>query len=157
MANNKSVKPYPFKELKKGPHDTISKIQFERWQAILFSQIRKDANWYNLIGKEWGRKTVKDRGLTKPQWGQSVAQQCTYIDNCLSHISHYGPTHLSREMIRDATSLKHIWEAISDWAQIKTTGKSHLTYYDARRSYDPETISQQDFFHKLLHTKKTAS
>ena len=83
-----------------------------------------------------------------------MAQQCSDIDKCLSHISHYGPTHLSREINRDTTSLNYIWDVIRDWAQIEATGKSHLTYYEVRRSYDPETMSHQDFFHKLLHAKE---
>ena len=83
-----------------------------------------------------------------------MSQQCSDIDKCLLHISHYGPTHLSREINRDATNLNYIWDTIRDWAQIEAIGKSHLTYHDVRISYDPETISHQDFFHKLLHIKE---
>ena len=129
-------------------------MQFERWQAILLNQIRKDANWACLVNMEWAKKAAKNRGLTKIRQGQTVAQQCSDIDKCLSHISHYGPINISREINKDATSLNYMWNAIWDWAQIKTIRKPHLTYHDIRRSYDPETISHQDFFHKLLHAKE---
>ena len=88
--------------------------------------------------------------MTRTNSGPAVLRH----DECLSHISHYGPTHLYREINRDATSLKYIWDTIRDWAQIEITGKSHLTYYDVRRSYKLETISHQVFFHKLLHAKE---
>jgi hypothetical protein len=66
MANNtKSVKPFPIKDLKKGPHNTISETQFERWQTVLLNQIRKDANWAYLVNFELSRNIVSNRGITE--------------------------------------------------------------------------------------------
>ena len=56
MADRKNIKPTQIEDLKKGPHDLITENQFERWQAVILTHIKKDTKLgssdNSRIGKE---------------------------------------------------------------------------------------------------------
>ena len=82
-----------------------------------------------------------------------ATQHCSDINRCLEYISHYSPIHIQRDIQCTATSLADVWKKIRAWAEIQTTGNSHLTYYHVKRSFNHDTISYTDFYYKLHHTK----
>jgi hypothetical protein len=150
-----SMKPKPIEDFKAGPHDTISEAQYERWQGVVLSNIRKHEKWSPLVVKQWTKKSTVNRGITvNDDSGQTPAVQAGHIDSLLQFVSHYGPAALQREIQTRSPSLEAVWKLIKTWAGIKSTGTSHQAYYHAKKSYDPTTISHTDFYYKLVNAKE---
>ena len=152
-GSTKNIKPTQIEELKKWPHDLITENQFERWQAVILTLITKDTNWAPLITQVWANKSVANRNLNDKE-GRTATQKCSDVNECFEYISHYGPVHIQRDIQCTATSLANVWKRIRAWAEIQTTGNSHLTYYHVKRSFDHGSFSYTDFYYKLLHTKE---
>ena len=150
-----SMKPKPIEDFKVGPYDKITEAQFDRWQGVLLSNVRKHDKWAPLIAKQWNKKSTVNRGIVNNDaQGQTPAVQAGHIDSLLQYISHYGPAVLQREIQSRCLSLDNVWKLIRTWAGIKSTGITHQAYYQAKKSYDPTTISYTDFYYKLMNAKE---
>ena len=140
-------------DCKSGPLDKISEAVYKRWKGIMLANIKKNAKFLPFLSATWEKPTVENRGQVN---GENITaqQKAADIDALLAHISHYGPAALQRDITKRCKSLSNVWKDIRTWAGLKSTGNNLLAYYQARRSWNPDTISPVDFYYKLFNSKE---
>ena len=154
LSHTKTYKPKSIKNLELWPRGTLTNTQFETWQTILLSHIKKDINWARLMKRTWRKKSVENRGITEVQNGCLTSQQCTDIDRCLAFISQYSPNYLTNDIIWLSTSLDYVWDTIREWVQWEMTWKPQSSHHTVERNLNTELHSYQVLYDSLLQAKQ---
>lgn len=113
----------------------------------------KGHKFHISIDRKLGSLSVPNQGLVT-RVGCAADRCYTDVKNILAYISHYGPTTLHRDIQHRSVSLDNMWEKIKTWPGIQSTGNSHHTYYDIRRSFKHYTILYTDLYYKLFNAKE---
>ena len=151
MAKIGQIKPFRIEEKKEGPLNKVSEVSFTKWRGCMLANIKKEEKWHPFLTSEWSAKKTTNRGLD----GAEAAANSLLIDAMLEYVSQYAPNCLYRDITLRSKSLEAVWTLVRDWAGLKTVGSYHQTYYQVRRSYDPNgDVSAVDFFFELRNAKE---
>ena len=100
-------KSYPLEECKSSPHDKITEPEFERRKGVILANIKRNPKFLPLIAISWQKSSVTNRGKEDDDL-TTAAEKSQQIDALLSHVSHYGPSALQRDITKRFTSLENV-------------------------------------------------
>ena len=156
------LKPFRIED-RKDANNRVSETTANKWKGSVLQNIRKEPRWVPLLDLVWRPKKVPNRGL-EPRPAQEgppavpevpAAAIAADVDSMLEYISQYAPNSLYRDITVRSTSLNNVWDTVRKWAGLKTAGCLHQSYWQVKRSFDPNgDITPTDFYFLLRNAKE---
>jgi len=134
-----------------GKNETIN--SFESWKGHLLYLLNTDKNFapFLISGKSWEKK-----GRNNPLRGLANEQEVVNLELMLGQIANFCSVISRNTILRNSTSLDHVWQHIRAHYGFQTSGSNFLNLCDLRLENDerPEDLFQriQSFFEFNLLT-----
>ena len=151
ISNNISMAGRTRKQWDLSKNETIS--SFESWKGHLIYTLSLDQNFVPFLvsGKTWEKK-----GKHNPLRGLANEQEVVKLELLLGQIANFCSVISRNTILKNSTSLEHVWQHIRTHFGFQTSGSNFLNLCDIRLESDerPEDLFQrlQTFFEFNLLT-----